>query len=277
MSKLYLDGRATREYEHDWIFLPYRDAFFAAVVILGAIVFIALEAMDKVESIQKRAPWIPKLLKRRDAFVALLLICFVLLIGNGYELLTKEIPEAPSAPAISFSAPNPLKDAQIKQLQKQVRDLETHQEPVKRTETQTVAELCRTLPKCPIAEIQRRALVLATRIDALYSSFETKEQKARDLSRTMAFDKTQQQDFFASQQRAISYRIIEEYNSKYQAEALTLRDELIIRIGEPGLNDSLEENIYKTPNLALLRDVAADLRKLANHRNLPSTSALKFQ
>jgi hypothetical protein len=77
---------------------------FAALVVVGATVFLVSEAMDKVESIQKRAPWIPKILERRDAFVALLLIAVVLLIGDGYELLTKEVPES-SLPTIVFKAP----------------------------------------------------------------------------------------------------------------------------------------------------------------------------
>jgi hypothetical protein len=81
---------------------------FAGIVILAATVFLVIEAMDKVESIQKRAPWIPKILERRSAFVALLLICFVLLIGDGYELLTKELPEVPT-PIYQFRA-SPVPD-----------------------------------------------------------------------------------------------------------------------------------------------------------------------
>jgi hypothetical protein len=68
---------------------------FGAFVIAGCILFLILEAMDKVESIQKRAPWIEKVLRRREAFVALLLIAVVLLLGDGYESWTKEIPEVP--------------------------------------------------------------------------------------------------------------------------------------------------------------------------------------
>ncbi|MFZ1005556.1 MAG: hypothetical protein WAN65_01885 [Candidatus Sulfotelmatobacter sp.] len=78
---------------------------FAAIVVLGAIGFLVLDAMDKVESIQKRAPWITKILERRSALVALLMICVVLLIGDGYELLTKEMPEVSAAPSVTFSSP----------------------------------------------------------------------------------------------------------------------------------------------------------------------------
>lgn len=78
---------------------------FAAIVVLGALGFLVLDAMDKVESIQKRAPWITKILERRSALVALLMICVVLLIGDGYELLTKEMPEVPAAPSVTFPSP----------------------------------------------------------------------------------------------------------------------------------------------------------------------------
>lgn len=78
---------------------------FAVIVVIGAIGFLVLDAMDKVESIQKRAPWVSKILERRAAFVALLLICIVLLIGDGYELLMKELPEVSAAPSITFSSP----------------------------------------------------------------------------------------------------------------------------------------------------------------------------
>jgi hypothetical protein len=78
---------------------------FAAIVVLGGIGFLILDAMDKVESIQKRAPWITKILERRGALVVLLMICIVLLIGDGYELWTKEIPEIPAPPTVAFASP----------------------------------------------------------------------------------------------------------------------------------------------------------------------------
>jgi len=47
---------------------------FAAIVVAGAICFVVLDAMDKVESIQKRAPWIKKFLERRSSLVGLLML-----------------------------------------------------------------------------------------------------------------------------------------------------------------------------------------------------------
>jgi hypothetical protein len=78
---------------------------FAAIVVVGAAGFVVLDAMDKVESIRKRAPWITKILKRRGALLALLMICTVLLIGDGYELLTKEVPEISAPPNVTLTSP----------------------------------------------------------------------------------------------------------------------------------------------------------------------------
>lgn len=79
---------------------------FGALVVTGAAAFVVLDAMDKVESIQKRVPWVSRILERRSAFVALLLICAVLLVGDGYELFTKEVPEIPVTPNINFPSPS---------------------------------------------------------------------------------------------------------------------------------------------------------------------------
>lgn len=94
---------------------------FVAIVFLGVTAFLVIEAMDKVESIQKRAPWIPRILKRRDAFVALLLMCFVLLVGDGYELSTKEVPEVPKPPILTFKSP-PAPPLTITQLPRPIKD-----------------------------------------------------------------------------------------------------------------------------------------------------------
>lgn len=98
---------------------------FAAIVVIGGFGFVLLDAMDKVESIQKRAPWIINILERRGALVVLLMICAVLLIGDGYELLTKEVPEIPNAPIIKLVGPDPARDAQVVQLQRRVSDLQS--------------------------------------------------------------------------------------------------------------------------------------------------------
>lgn len=80
----------------------------SVIVVIGGIGFVVLDAMDKVESITKRAPWIEKALAHRSAMVVLLMICTVLLIGDGYELLTKEMPEVVEPPNPSFSLKAPI-------------------------------------------------------------------------------------------------------------------------------------------------------------------------
>jgi hypothetical protein len=53
--------------------------------------------------------------------VALLLICFVLLVGDSYELFTKEIPELPMPPIVTFNSP-PAPRLTINQLRRPVKD-----------------------------------------------------------------------------------------------------------------------------------------------------------
>lgn len=77
---------------------------FAALVVAGATTSLIFDAIDKIESLRKHIPWIPKTL-RRDAFVTLLSTCCVLLIGVGYELLDKEIPK-PATINVVFNAPS---------------------------------------------------------------------------------------------------------------------------------------------------------------------------
>jgi hypothetical protein len=82
---------------------------FSVIAVIGGVGFAVLDAMDKVESIKNRAPWIKKILAKRGAVIALLMTCTVLLIGDGYELVSKELPEVPLPPVLTFppmSAPH---------------------------------------------------------------------------------------------------------------------------------------------------------------------------
>jgi hypothetical protein len=49
-------------------------------------------------------PWLERILERRGAVGVLLLVAIFLLIGDGFELVTKEIPE-PVAPPSSIFRP----------------------------------------------------------------------------------------------------------------------------------------------------------------------------
>lgn len=90
------------------VFVSVLIWIFTAIVVFGGIGFLVLDAMDKVESITKRWPWIEKALAHRTALVALIMICSVLLIGDGYELFTKEMPQIAEPPHLSFFLKAPL-------------------------------------------------------------------------------------------------------------------------------------------------------------------------
>ena len=78
---------------------------FTAVVILGAIIFLVMEGLDKVESVKQRVPWLARFIEKRESFNVLFVLCIVMLIGNGYELLTKEAPEIPAPPIVKILTP----------------------------------------------------------------------------------------------------------------------------------------------------------------------------
>ena len=78
---------------------------FAALVVLGAFLFAVIDMFTRVDYLKEKAPWLKRMLERRSAFGVLLLVTAFLLIGDGYELLTKEIPEA-NPPTVTFPAPS---------------------------------------------------------------------------------------------------------------------------------------------------------------------------
>jgi hypothetical protein len=78
---------------------------FAAFVVLVVIGFLVLEALTRVEEIRKRVPWFVNYVEGRKALTHLVLICILMLVGNGYEILTKEIPEVPNPPTTIVKAP----------------------------------------------------------------------------------------------------------------------------------------------------------------------------
>jgi len=80
---------------------------FAVVVVLAAAAFLVMEAIDKIDSLRDKAPWLVKLIERRESLNVLLAVCVFLLLGNGYELVMKEIPEVPPPPSVKFITPPP--------------------------------------------------------------------------------------------------------------------------------------------------------------------------
>ncbi len=80
---------------------------FTALVMVAAVVFLVMEATDKLESLRKKAPWFVILIEKRESLNVLFVVCAFLLLGNGYELVVKEIPEVPAPPVVKIMPPVP--------------------------------------------------------------------------------------------------------------------------------------------------------------------------
>jgi hypothetical protein len=79
---------------------------FTVLVLLGALIFLVMEGLDKIESFKERAPgFVTRFIESRQSFVPLLALCFVLLLGCGYELLQKEVPDVPEPPRVMIKPP----------------------------------------------------------------------------------------------------------------------------------------------------------------------------
>jgi hypothetical protein len=79
---------------------------FGVIVVLSALVFLVMEAMDKIESLRHRVPWLVRLIERRESLNVLLCVSVFLLLGNGYELVKKEVPEVPLPPPPAKLSPS---------------------------------------------------------------------------------------------------------------------------------------------------------------------------
>jgi hypothetical protein len=78
---------------------------FAAIIVLGAVVFLVVDMFGRVDFLNTNEAWLPRFLERRKALNICLLVAVFLLIGNGYELLIKEIPEIPEPPVLKIAPP----------------------------------------------------------------------------------------------------------------------------------------------------------------------------
>lgn len=85
--------------------VPIAVMFFSLIVVLMAIVFLVMEAQDRIETLREKAPWIMRFIERRESLNVLLVACLFMLAGNGYELLTREVPEVPEPPTVVINAP----------------------------------------------------------------------------------------------------------------------------------------------------------------------------
>ena len=78
---------------------------FGAVVIIGVVSFLVIDVFGRIDYLKDKAPWLQRVLERRDALGVLVLVAIFLLLGTGYELLIKEVPEVPAAPTVTVKSP----------------------------------------------------------------------------------------------------------------------------------------------------------------------------
>ena len=78
---------------------------FAVIVIVGVGAFVVIDVFGRVDYLKDKAPWLEKALERRGALGVLLVAAIFLVIGDGYELINKEVPAVPAAPTIEIKGP----------------------------------------------------------------------------------------------------------------------------------------------------------------------------
>jgi hypothetical protein len=78
-----------------------------AVGVFFVAFMLVVDMAGKFDYLQIHFPWLIKWAERREFQGLLLLICLGLLIGDGYELVTKEVPEAHAPPLVIKTAQPP--------------------------------------------------------------------------------------------------------------------------------------------------------------------------
>src|SRR6266581_1984261 len=78
---------------------------FGALVILSALAFVVVDMFGRVDYLKVHFPWLEQILARRSGLVVLLLVAILLLIGDAFELVRKEIPEAIIPPPFVVKSP----------------------------------------------------------------------------------------------------------------------------------------------------------------------------
>jgi hypothetical protein len=78
---------------------------FTVIVILGVGAFVVIDVFGRVDYLKDKAPWLEKALERRGALGVLLVAAIFLVIGDGYELINKEVPAVPAAPTVEIKGP----------------------------------------------------------------------------------------------------------------------------------------------------------------------------
>jgi hypothetical protein len=79
---------------------------FSATVVICAIVFLVVDTFGRVDYLKDKVPWLANALERRSIIGALLMVTGFLLVGDGYELVAKEVPDVAPVRFV-FNAPPP--------------------------------------------------------------------------------------------------------------------------------------------------------------------------
>jgi hypothetical protein len=78
---------------------------FATLVVLAGIIFLATDMFGRLDYLKENLPWLNRILERKTAIAVLLLVAIFLLVGDAFELVTKEVPDVPSPPTVQVKAP----------------------------------------------------------------------------------------------------------------------------------------------------------------------------
>ena len=82
-------------------------AVFAAFIIVAMVTVTVVDMFGRIDFLDSHAPWLRTFLETRKATNVLLLVAIFMLLGTGYELQTKEVPEVPKPPIVSIHPPVP--------------------------------------------------------------------------------------------------------------------------------------------------------------------------
>jgi len=80
---------------------------FTVFVVLAAVLFAVVDMFGRVDYLKEHLPWLNRVLERHSAIGVLLLGAIFLLVGDGLELIGKEVPEMPPPPQFIVKGPVP--------------------------------------------------------------------------------------------------------------------------------------------------------------------------
>ena len=129
---------------------------FAALIVVLAAIGAVVDMFGRVDYLRDKFPSLNRILERRSAMAILLFVGVLLLVGDGFELLTKEMPEVPVL-SVSIKAPVAPTITQTKSI--------NVQEPCKLTAEQiNPARLPQPCPGAPPPTLQDKVMAINTHL-----------------------------------------------------------------------------------------------------------------